>query len=99
MKTRFLLGLFLLAGLNLSAEPVSRKQAFKEAQQFLASKGVTLSSATVSHSAKSRIKASDSNYYVFNADNGNGYVIVSGDDRTAPILGYVDMAASTTTLL
>jgi hypothetical protein len=29
-------------------------------------------------------------YYVFNVDDNGGYVIVSGDDRTEPILGYVE---------
>lgn len=29
-------------------------------------------------------------YYVFNADAGKGFVIVSGDDRTEEILGYAD---------
>ncbi|MBO4551416.1 MAG: C10 family peptidase, partial [Bacteroidaceae bacterium] len=29
-------------------------------------------------------------YYVFNAGNDGGYVIVSGDDRVEPILGYVE---------
>ena len=32
----------------------------------------------------------DAYYYVFNSGNDGGYVIVSGDDRTEPILGYVD---------
>lgn len=27
-------------------------------------------------------------YYVFNTQQGDGYVIVSGDDRTIPVLGY-----------
>ncbi len=27
-------------------------------------------------------------YYVFNATDGNGFVIVSADDRTLPVLGY-----------
>lgn len=29
-------------------------------------------------------------YYVFSRGEGNGYVIVSGDDATAPIIGYTD---------
>ena len=29
-------------------------------------------------------------YYVFNAGQNQGYVVVSGDDRTAPILGYAN---------
>ena len=31
-----------------------------------------------------------SSYYVFNTIGNKGYVIVSGDDRTAPILGFTD---------
>ena len=30
------------------------------------------------------------NYFIFNSTSQQGYVIVSGDDRTTPILGYVD---------
>ena len=29
-------------------------------------------------------------YYIFNVSNGEGFVIVSGDDRTEPILAYSD---------
>ena len=32
----------------------------------------------------------NSPYYVFNAENNDGFVIVSGDDRTKAILGYAD---------
>lgn len=30
-------------------------------------------------------------YYVFSRGEGKGYVIVSGDDATAPVIGYTDM--------
>ena len=29
-------------------------------------------------------------YYVFNNGKGNGFIIVSGDDKAAPVLGYSD---------
>ena len=32
-------------------------------------------------------------YYIFNTMGNKGYVIVSGDDRTTPILGYIDKGA------
>ena len=38
--------------------------------------------------ASTRGETSSDAFYVFNADNGGGYVIVSGDDRTTEILGY-----------
>jgi len=40
----------------------------------------------------SNLNKSDQNevplFYIFNADNNNGYVIVSGDDNVIPVLGY-----------
>lgn len=35
-------------------------------------------------------KEDNNAFYIFNADNNNGFVIVSGDDRTEEILGYSD---------
>lgn len=29
-------------------------------------------------------------YYVFNNGKDNGFIIVSGDDKAAPVLGYCD---------
>ena len=29
-------------------------------------------------------------YYVFNRENDEGFIIVSGDDKTIPVLGYCD---------
>lgn len=38
--------------------------------------------------ASARGEVSPNAFYVFNADNNGGFVIVSGDDRTREILGY-----------
>jgi hypothetical protein len=43
--------------------------------------------AKAAESAK-KDPGSSAPYYVFNADGNGGFVIVSGDDRTKPILGY-----------
>ncbi len=40
--------------------------------------------------SKGSAPATTAPYYVFDSEDGGGYVIVSGDDRTAPILGYAD---------
>ena len=42
---------------------------------------------------RSAASQDQSYYYVFNADGGQGFVIVSGDDRTEQILGYSDRGA------
>ena len=35
-------------------------------------------------------QSTDQKLYIFNTTGSQGYVIVSGDDRTTPVLGYVD---------
>lgn len=86
---------FILAALVsfiAKAESVSKSQAFNTAQQYLLSKGKILNQRR--EPFRSVRKADDQTksayYYVFNAEGDNGYVIVSGDDRTPEILGYVD---------
>lgn len=76
----------------LSAEPVSPSEALSIANDFFNTHVAS------SHTLRKTIskEASDINmmrpqpYYVFNAENGNGFVIVSGDSRTKKILGYAD---------
>lgn len=55
------------------------------------SKGRSLSSNTdIRRAPRKGAQNDNAYYYVFNADNNLGFVIVSGDDRTEPILGYSD---------
>ena len=95
MKKFFLLTV-CMAGLcsvlsTLHAAPVDRMQAQSTARDFLAARGVSLNATAPVHKAMRKAAAEASAaYYVFNAADGQGYVIVSGDDRTEPILGYVD---------
>ena len=75
------------------AEPISREQALRQAQQFFLQKGkssLLAQAETQMTKARSRGKQIPDYYYVFNADNNQGFVIVSGDDRTPQILGYSD---------
>lgn len=63
---------------------VTEQQALTIARQFM--QGKTF------HQEKSHRAAtvSDNQFYVFNAEGQNGFVIVSADDRTIPVLGYAD---------
>lgn len=81
-----------LACLSLWADPVDREAARETARLFLQEKGVDMTTTAPAHRAPRKKAAGkdDSYYYVFNAGNDKGYVIVSGDDRTEEILGYVD---------
>ena len=85
-----------MVALVASAAPVTPTQAFKSASQFMQEyrSGVSLQSAPVSRAprfnAPGQSAPQQPNYYIFNSTGNKGYVIVSGDDRTTPILGYVD---------
>lgn len=60
---------------------------------FFAAKGKVLKTTNAAYAPQRRLKSATKEvapYYVFNAGNNNGFVIVSGDDRIQPILGYVD---------
>ena len=92
MKRIFILAVASLLTMQLSADPISRQTAQYTAREFLASKGISMTNAHVAFKAPRLGQATQSQayYYVVDAGDENGYVIVSGDDRTEPILGYVD---------
>ena len=77
------------------AEAIDETEARHRAQAFLVERGVKQSLASASHQ-KARIRKANGeklnacNYYIFNVGENQGFVIVSGDDRTAEILGYAD---------
>ena len=68
---------------------VTPEQALAEAAQFAKGRNVT-SAVNIVSKAKRASQATTAYYYVFNIGNNEGFVIVSGDDRTTPILGYSD---------
>lgn len=91
MRKGLLIVIAVLCSMLAQAEGVSREAAMRTAAAFLQGKGLTMSRATMAARAPRRNapNAADAAcYYVFNADGGRGYVIVSGDDRTVPVLGY-----------
>ena len=86
------------------AEPVGKQAALFTAQNYMLTKGKTvaphqtsprggrLSSPSLSSSSGEESEEG-APFYIFNAGNDGGYVIVSGDDRVEPILGYVDQGS------
>lgn len=92
MKKLLILAL-LLQTFTLAAENVSLETARKIAISFLQKKGIV---TTPKHSLKaikrsqspSSARGSGEAYHIFDAGNDKGFVIVSGDDRTTPVLGY-----------
>ena len=94
-RKSLLLTLCLAASLTASAAPITREQAMQQAAQFLNSRAGSreLTPVTGSRKLAPHHKASATAhelYYVFNRGNAEGYIIVSGDDQTLPVLGYTD---------
>ena len=86
----FILSLVCLA-ISGWAGQISREQALRQAKTFLQKKGIprTLIAADTPLS-RHRAQGAIQDYYVFNAGQNEGFVIISGDDRTVPVLGYAE---------
>ena len=79
MKQRILLLIVVGAiALQMVANPIDRGEARVVAQEFIGVNDDTDDNVPVAP------------YYVFSRGEGKGYVIVSGDDSTTPIIGYTD---------
>ena len=74
------------------AEDVTPAEALKQATQFVQNRIASgqHSRRAAGTPAQLTQTAKVSGLYVFNVDNSGGFVIVSNDDRTEPVLGYSD---------
>lgn len=86
-----------LLSLNIWAQSIDEYEARQRAQAFLqernGGKPKALKIAHKGRRVKGRQTTTACDYYIFNAEAGDGFVIVSGDDRTIPILGYSDSSS------
>ena len=78
----FVLALMTFGLTGAWADELTGKQALELAQQFVASHNLRKSTPTVKEAGQV------SGLYVFNVSNNGGFVIVSNDDQTVPILGF-----------
>lgn len=81
----------LLLPLCVAAAPVSKDQALQKARTFMSHhSGMAKNKAlkSVRTPLKTVGTLSTASYYVFNVGDQQGFIVVSGDDRTPAILGY-----------
>ena len=91
MKQLFFIFSMLLLTIDVSAGDVSREQAREIASQFLKKKSIERMLSPVDAQKPLRRSSSEADcFHVFNVGQNEGFVIVSGDDRTPEILGYTD---------
>lgn len=86
----FTLSLLLLA-LHTKAGPITMEQARQKAATFLQGQQAAGARrrAPAAHQLRLAAQGQDATYYIYNAPaDGEGFVVVSGDDATEPVLGY-----------
>ena len=92
MKSIKIITLLFICPLIVIAGPIDKKKALSIAQQQIheIKSGQPNQVITMAYQSLSQKRPSEANYYVYNVGNDNGFVIVAGDDRATPILGYSD---------
>ncbi len=91
MKRLFLILSLVCLAISGWAGQVSREQALRQAQTFLNKKGISRQLiAAETQLSRRRAQSMIHDYYVFNAGQNEGFVIISGDDRTEAVLGYAE---------
>ena len=86
---KLLLPSLLLTVFLAHSRQVSPDEASAVASDFFHTSGIQSTLSDNPMKLKRVVDSSGANpYYVFNATDGNGFVIVSGDDRAPRILGY-----------
>ena len=82
----FLMGVCALVSvLTVQAGIIDANSARSIALEFIQSRGLGESGVS-SHTIKLALK--NPAYYVFNIDSNGGWVIVAGEDKSQPVLGY-----------
>ena len=83
----------LMAIVSAWGESINESQALSIAKRFAVDHKLPSTSLKLEHKATHMNATTGGNkaaYYVFNASNKGGFVIVAGDDRAPAVLGYSD---------
>lgn len=98
MKIRTLIILLLLMSMHAFGQRIGIQLAVKEAQTFLGSrqqaKGMARPDMTLRHvPLRDAIGRDGDELYIFNIGRKDGFIVVSGDERTRQVLAYADRGA------
>ena len=90
MKKLLLTTVLAVATIVAMANPIDRTAAMQKAKDFMQGINPQALLQTPATPRKAMGNQSEKPYYIFNAENNQGFVIVSGDDRSEEILGFSD---------
>lgn len=88
MKQLALLLTGWLCAMIVCAAPIDRNAALLKAQRLMP--GKQFAAGHQARSARAKALLANEAFYIFNAADDGGFVIVSGDDRATEILGYAE---------
>jgi hypothetical protein len=93
IKFLFLAIALLFSIVSVNADPINKLQALQKAEAFFNRNNPNFKAkASIAYKAPKKVNGKtvedEAYYYVFNKGINQGFVIVSGDDRCYPILGY-----------
>ena len=88
-KFLLLLSVFAFCAQGIDAKPITVDQAMNVAKHYVADAGsFKASNANMKLNYVGRSLKGMADFYVFNREGNNGFVIVAGDDASTPVLGY-----------
>lgn len=90
---KLLLLFFSVVSLVAMAANVTPNEALRQAQQFLQKQGEMSGRRSAGVLPQLKLAGTVSDLYVFNAEDRQGFVIVSNDDCAVPVLGYSETGA------
>ncbi len=91
MRRFLLFAITIVSFATIHADNVDKNTAFETAVSFMQKKNPAI--RFNKNNGRKIVGKSTNNtqpYYVFNAESNQGFVIVSGDDQTEPIMGYAE---------
>lgn len=88
MRRIILLMMCVVLSFSVNAKVVDRTTAKEKAMRFMPGKRFVENKTFAS--ARGQEPTRSDAFYVFNAEDNQGYVIISGDDRTQEVLGYAE---------
>lgn len=88
MRKSLIFTLLLACASSIQAREISPQQALSAARDFLGSTGPQKTASAVLK--QTNVNDASQAYYVFNSNDKEGFVIISGDDRAPKVLGYSD---------
>lgn len=87
-KLIFTISIIALIINSINANPVDQNKAQRIGEKFLKTTSLGKKSDIRTSLAYSMTIKGETDYYIFNVENGKGFVVVAGDDRVKPILAY-----------